>query len=123
MKALTEELRCLVCQNQTIADSDAPLAQDLRKQVREMMRDGASDQEILDFMVQRYGDFVLYRPPMKGATLLLWFGPLLLLVAGLVLLMRVLRNRQQTDATRPLTEEEQSRLNGLLNADSRDEHG
>ena len=76
---LAAELRCLVCQNQTLADSNAPLAEDLRNQVREKMRRGASDSEIVDYMVARYGDFVLYRPPLKLTTLLLWFGPLLLL--------------------------------------------
>jgi cytochrome c-type biogenesis protein CcmH len=74
---LEEQLRCLVCQNQTIADSNAELAQDLRRQVREQIAQGRSDAEIVDFMVQRYGDFVLYRPPLKAVTLLLWFGPLL----------------------------------------------
>src|SRR5207245_11469173 len=78
---LAAELRCLVCQNQTLADSNAPLAEDLRNQVREKMRQGASDSEIVDYMVARYGDFVLYRPPVKATTLMLWFGPLLLLAA------------------------------------------
>jgi cytochrome c-type biogenesis protein CcmH len=96
--ALSNELRCLVCQNQTIADSNAPLAEDLRNQVREKMRQGASDSEIVDFMVARYGDFVLYRPPFKATTFLLWFGPLLLLLAGaLVLLRRLLRRRPEQD--------------------------
>src|SRR5512134_3812499 len=72
------ELRCLVCQNQTIADSHADLAQDLRRQVREMIRQGKSDAEIIDYMTARYGDFVLYRPPLKSTTALLWFGPALL---------------------------------------------
>jgi len=79
---LASELRCLVCQNQTLADSNAPLAEDLRNQVREKMRQGASDSEIVDYMVARYGDFVLYRPPLKLTTALLWFGPLLLLAGG-----------------------------------------
>jgi cytochrome c-type biogenesis protein CcmH len=97
--ALSNELRCLVCQNQTIADSSAPLAEDLRNQVREKMRQGASDSEIIDYMVARYGDFVLYRPPFKLTTVLLWFGPLLLLAAGAaVLLRRVLRRRPPGDA-------------------------
>src|SRR5207253_3269895 len=95
---LASELRCLVCQNQTIADSNAPLAEDLRNQVREKMRGGASDSEIVDYMVARYGDFVLYRPPFKLTTLLLWFGPLLLLAAGFVVLVRrVLRRRPSQD--------------------------
>ena len=93
---LASELRCLVCQNQTIADSNAPLAEDLRNQVREKMRQGSSDSEILAYMVARYGDFVLYRPPFKLTTVLLWFGPLLLLAGGFaVLVRRVLRRRRQ----------------------------
>jgi cytochrome c-type biogenesis protein CcmH len=96
---LAEELRCLVCQNQTLAESNAPLAEDLRNQLREKMREGKSDREVVDFLVERYGDFVLYRPPLKGTTLLLWFGPLLLLATGLaVLLRRVQRRRKLADA-------------------------
>ena len=91
---LSAELRCLVCQNQTIADSSAPLAEDLRNQVREKMRQGASDNQILDYMVARYGDFVLYRPPFKLTTVLLWFGPLLLLAAGFIVLLRRVLRRQ-----------------------------
>jgi len=92
--ALAEELRCLVCQNQTLADSNAPLAEDLRNQLREKMREGRSDAEVVDFLVARYGDFVLYRPPLKATTVLLWFGPLLLVAAGFaVLLRRLLRRR------------------------------
>jgi cytochrome c-type biogenesis protein CcmH len=84
--ALSEELRCLVCQNQTIADSNAELAVDLRKQVREQLAQGKSDEQVIGYMVARYGDFVLYRPPVKETTWLLWFGPLLLLVGGVVAL-------------------------------------
>ena len=98
MMALAEELRCLVCQNQTLADSNAPLAGDLRNQMREKMRLGASDAEIVDYMVARYGDFVLYRPPFKLATVLLWFGPLLLVAGGFaVLVRRVLHRRPERD--------------------------
>jgi cytochrome c-type biogenesis protein CcmH len=93
--ALAEELRCLVCQNQTLAESNAPLAEDLRNQLRERMRQGQSDREVVDFLVQRYGDFVLYRPPLKGTTILLWFGPLLLLVAGFAVLLRRVRRRRR----------------------------
>ena len=89
------ELRCLVCQNQTIADSNADLAVDLRNQVRQMLREGKSQREILDYMTARYGDFVLYRPPVKGTTMLLWFGPLLALVAGVAVLVLVLRRRSR----------------------------
>jgi len=98
LKRLESELRCLVCQNQTLADSNAPLAEDLRNQLREKMRQGKSDSEVVDFLVERYGDFVLYRPPLKASTVLLWFGPLLLLAAGFaVLLLRILRRRQVKD--------------------------
>jgi len=79
---LTEELRCAVCQNQSLADSDAPLAQDLRQEIYDMMMDGQSDEQIRGFLVDRYGDFVLYRPAMKGNTLLLWLAPALLLIGG-----------------------------------------
>jgi len=107
--ALAAELRCLVCQNQTIADSTAPLAEDLRNQVREKMRQGASDSEIIDFMVARYGDFVLYRPPVKATTLLLWFGPLLLVVAGLLVLLRRLRRRPPPELELTTAERERAR--------------
>ena len=91
---LAEELRCLVCQNQTLADSNAPLAEDLRNQIRERMREGNSDAQVVEYLVARYGDFVRYRPPLKATTVLLWFGPLLLLAAGFaVLLRRLLRRR------------------------------
>jgi cytochrome c-type biogenesis protein CcmH len=92
---LSAELRCLVCQNQTIADSNADLANDLRRQVREMLAKGASDREVIDYMTARYGDFVLYRPPVKSTTLLLWAGPAVLLVGGLSVLALVLRRRSR----------------------------
>ena len=82
LKALAVELRCLVCQNQTLADSNAPLAEDLRREVREMIAKDMSDKDIIDFLVTRYGDFVLYRPPLKPTTMLLWLGPFLLLGAS-----------------------------------------
>jgi cytochrome c-type biogenesis protein CcmH len=111
--ALSAELRCLVCQNQTIADSNAPLAEDLRNQVREKMRQGASDSEIVGYMVARYGDFVLYRPPLKLTTVLLWFGPLLLLAGGfIVLFRRVLRRRPAQDLE--MTASERKRAAELL---------
>lgn len=111
--ALASELRCLVCQNQTLADSNAPLAEDLRNQVREKMRQGSSDSEIVDYMVARYGDFVLYRPPLKLTTVLLWFGPLLLLAAGFVVLVpRVLRRRAARDLE--MTASEHKRAQALL---------
>ena len=116
---LASELRCLVCQNQSLADSHADLAVDLKNQVREKMKQGMSDREIVDYMVARYGDFVLYRPPMKGSTLMLWFGPFLLLVAGLAALFYRLRT------TRPqapeLTEADHARAAALLAADDKPE--
>ena len=91
---LAHELRCLVCQNQTLADSNAPLAVDLRNQIREQLAAGKSETQVLDFMVARYGDFVLYRPPLKATTLLLWGGPFLFVVAGFWFLLRFLRRRE-----------------------------
>ncbi|MBK7900234.1 MAG: cytochrome c-type biogenesis protein CcmH [Azonexus sp.] len=113
---LSEELRCLVCQNQNIADSNAELAQDLRREIRGMIQAGKSDKEIIDFMVARYGDFVLYRPPVKATTVLLWAGPLLLMFLGLVALVRYLRQRnlQVTDDS-PLSADEARRAEALLN--------
>ncbi len=95
MLEIAAELRCLVCQNQTIADSNADLAVDLRRQVREMLVRGDSQQQILDYMTARYGDFVLYRPPLKPTTAILWFAPGVLLVGGLALLVVVLRRRSR----------------------------
>jgi cytochrome c-type biogenesis protein CcmH len=95
MLSVTAELRCLVCQNQTIADSHADLAVDLRNQVRDMLRQGKTDREIIDYMTARYGDFVLYRPPVKPTTMLLWFGPAVLLLGGLTTLVLVLRRRSR----------------------------
>jgi cytochrome c-type biogenesis protein CcmH len=94
LERVTAELRCLVCQNQTIADSHAELALMLKRQVRDMLARGATERQAIDFMVQRYGDFVLYRPPVKATTWLLWFGPFGLLLAGLALLFARLRARQ-----------------------------
>jgi cytochrome c-type biogenesis protein CcmH len=91
---LAHELRCLVCQNQSLAESNAPLAQDLRNQIREQVAAGKSDQDVLDFMVQRYGDFVLYRPPFKASTVFLWAGPFLFLVLGFFFLFRFVRSRR-----------------------------
>ena len=93
-RALAEELRCTVCQNQSLADSDAPLAGDLRDEVFRMLQDNRSDQEIRNFMVERYGDYVLYRPPLAGHTLLLWGGPIALLLIGLIAVVFVIRKRR-----------------------------
>ena len=94
LKTLAEELRCLVCQNQTIADSNAPLAVDLRNQIRTQIGQGASDDQIRDYMVQRYGDFVLYKPPFKATTVLLWVGPFVLVIGGMGLLVAMVRRRR-----------------------------
>ena len=98
MVRVASELRCLVCQNQTIADSHADLAVDLRRQVREQLQAGRSDAEIIDYMTARYGDFVLYRPPFKAITVLLWLGPALMLAVGVVALIVVLRRRSRLGA-------------------------
>ena len=113
--ALSEKLRCLVCQNQTIADSHAELAIDLRNQVREKMQQGKSDQEILDYMVERYGDFVLFLPQVKSNTWLLWFGPFILLGLGLVLLMVKLKQRRKLIKQAPiLSDEDHARAASML---------
>jgi cytochrome c-type biogenesis protein CcmH len=101
VKQVASQLRCLVCQNQTIADSDAELALDLRRQVREKLVQGATEQEVREFMVKRYGDFVLYDPPLKGTTWLLWFGPLVLLAAGLGLFAVQLQRRKLNEGIEP----------------------
>ena len=116
---ISAELRCLVCQNQTIADSNAPLAVDLKNQVREMVKTGQDEKEIVDYMVQRYGDFVRYRPPVNTTTILLWVGPFLLLATGLVVLIINLRKRATLVADdTPLTSEESEKLKHLLREES-----
>lgn len=117
-QALISELRCLVCQNQNLADSNAPLAADLRQLTYDMIREGKSDDEIIDFMVARYGDFVLYRPPFKPATAILWGGPFLLLAFGLWLLARQLRHRASArNTTATLSAEERTRLDRMLKSE------
>ena len=115
-KRLSEELRCLVCQNQNLADSNAELAQDLRRQVHTMILAGKSDADIIGFMTERYGDFVLYRPPLHAGTLLLWSGPFLLLLLGIVVLGRVMGQRTGSAAAddAPLTAAEGQRLEQML---------
>jgi cytochrome c-type biogenesis protein CcmH len=114
---LAGELRCLVCQNQTLADSNADLAVDLRGQIREQLKAGATERQVVDFMVARYGDFVLYRPPLKASTALLWFGPFALLVLGVFLLVR--RIRRQAGEAPPLSEAERLRAARLLDSAER----
>lgn len=118
VQRISEELRCLVCQNQSLADSHAELAIDLKNQVREKLKQGASEKEVITFMTERYGDFVLYRPPVKATTLLLWFGPGLLLVAGLIALFVRLRRRAAVEAEPALTAEERARAAALLDPSS-----
>ena len=118
VQRVSEELRCLVCQNQTIADSSADLAVDLKNQVREKLKQGVSEKDIITFMTERYGDFVLYRPPVKATTWLLWFGPGLLMVAGLVALFMRLRRRTTIAAEPALTDDERARAAALLQTNS-----
>jgi cytochrome c-type biogenesis protein CcmH len=115
MIGLAERLRCLVCQNESLASSHAELAEDLRQEVREMMLKGKSDQEIIDYLVARYGDFVLYDPPMKRYTLLLWFGPFAMLLLGAGVLVFQVRRRRRTVQETVLTPEAQQRAASLLN--------
>ena len=114
--AISSELRCLVCQNESLSGSNAELANDLRREIRAQIKDGKTDGEIRDFMVSRYGDFVLYRPPLKATTLLLWFGPGLLFVGGLLALIRYLRRRNSAIKDAPLSAQEQEELDRLLAA-------
>jgi cytochrome c-type biogenesis protein CcmH len=111
---LSHELRCLQCQNQTLADSPSDLAADMRREIREQMKAGKSDQEIIAFLSDRYGQFILYKPRVRPLTYLLWFGPFVLLVAGLAVLFRYIRNRRDAIAEEPLTNEERRRAEELL---------
>jgi cytochrome c-type biogenesis protein CcmH len=109
---LSNELRCLVCQNQAISDSNADLAKDLRDEIYQMLQQGKSEKEIVDFMVTRYGDFVLYNPPLKPETWLLWFGPILALIAGFFFVTRIIKKQKQI-VEAEMTAEEIERLNAL----------
>lgn len=114
MKHLTEQLRCLVCQNETLSESRAELAEDLRREIREQIKAGKSDQEIITFLTARYGDFVLYNPPVKTTTYLLWFGPFVFMIAGAVVLFRYLKNRKELIKDQPLTADERKRAEEIL---------
>jgi cytochrome c-type biogenesis protein CcmH len=116
MKILTEQLRCMVCQNETLADSRADLAENLRKEIREQIKAGKNDQEIIAFLTQRYGDYVLYNPPVKKTTYLLWFGPFVLLIGGTVVLYRYLKIRREMIKETPLSADERKRAEEILNA-------
>lgn len=124
-RVLTEELRCPKCQNQNIADSNAPIATDLRREIYRMLEAGKSDDEIVDFLVARYGDFVRYKPPVNGRTLLLWYGPAGLLAGGLLVLgVIVLRRRRVENAPGDalLSSDERARLDALLNQETQDKN-
>ena len=122
LRVLAEELRCLVCQNQTIADSNAPLALDLRNQIRSQIAQGRSDAQIRDYMVERYGDFVLYRPPLRPSTALLWGGPFVLLAVGIVVFLRVTR-RQGARARAPASDADAARIAALLEDEGNERKG
>lgn len=111
---LSKELRCLQCQNQTLADSPAGLAEDLRREIRAQMKAGKSDQEIIAFLTERYGDFILYRPRVNYMTYLLWFGPFVLLLGGMLLLFRYIKQRRDLISEQPLTAEDRRRAEELL---------
>jgi len=121
LQHLSKDLRCLVCQNETLADSRADLAEDLRREIREQMKAGKSDKEIIDFLTARYGQFILYKPRVTPATYLLWFGPFVLLLAGLAILFYYIKQRRDLIADQPLTNEERRRAEDMLRAGSRKE--
>lgn len=115
LKALSAELRCLVCQNESLADSHAELAADLRKEIRTLMEQGSSDQQVIEYLVARYGDFIRFRPPLKTTTYALWFGPFVLAILGsLLFIYYLIRRRRRQSETTPLTEQERSHLDTLL---------
>jgi cytochrome c-type biogenesis protein CcmH len=120
-RAIIEEMRCLVCQNESLAGSNAELAVDLRNEIYEMMKSGKDKDDIINFMVDRYGDFVLYNPPLKPSTYPLWFGPLIVFLIGAVVLFRILKRKSVSRET-TLSAEEEQRLNRMLNKsnDNRD---
>lgn len=111
---LSHELRCLQCQNQTLAESPSSIAADLRREIREQIKAGKSDKEIVAFLTQRYGDFILYRPRVTPLTYLLWFGPFLVLIGGLILLFRYVKQRRDSITEQPLTVEERRRAEEML---------
>jgi len=121
LMTLAAGLRCLVCQNQSLAESNAELAVDLRNEIREQMRRGASDQDVVDYLVARYGDFVLYRPPLKASTLLLWSGPAILLLFGIGFLMRTLVRRRAQVVQTPVSAAARARAQELLGTNSAEE--
>ncbi|MGO3131560.1 MAG: cytochrome c-type biogenesis protein [Alcaligenes sp.] len=121
MLEIAAELRCLVCQNESIAASRAELAVDLRQQIMEQLGQGRNPDQIRDYMVDRYGDFILYRPPLKSSTLLLWFGPALLLLTGFLVYALTLRRRRRAGEAAGLTDQQRRQADALLQGSSRDE--
>jgi cytochrome c-type biogenesis protein CcmH len=115
--SISEEMRCLVCQNESLSGSRSELAQDLRREIRDLIKQGKTDAEIRTFMVDRYGDFILYRPPVKPTTWLLWIGPFVLMFAGIVALLIYLRRRNTQVATTSLSDDENKRIDALLRDD------
>jgi cytochrome c-type biogenesis protein CcmH len=118
--SISEEMRCLVCQNESLAGSRSDLANDLRREIRTLIQEGKSDDQIRTFMVERYGDFVLYRPPVKPITWLLWIGPFVILLIGIVGLLNYLRRRNQSIPSTTLSEKDNAKIDALLNQDRRD---
>ncbi|MBU3550793.1 cytochrome c-type biogenesis protein [Polynucleobacter sp. MWH-Berg-3C6] len=119
--SISEEMRCLVCQNESLAGSRSDLANDLRREIRTLIKEGKSDDQIRNFMVERYGDFVLYRPPVKPITWLLWIGPFIILLIGIAVLFTYLRRRNNAVTTITLSDDDNKRIDALLNA--KDEKG
>ena len=119
--SISEEMRCLVCQNESLAGSRSDLANDLRREIRTLIKEGKSDDQIRNFMVERYGDFVLYRPPVKPITWLLWIGPFIILLIGVAVLFTYLRRRNSAVTTIALSDDDNKRIDALLNA--KDERG
>jgi cytochrome c-type biogenesis protein CcmH len=119
--SISEEMRCLVCQNESLAGSRSDLANDLRREIRTLIKEGKSDEQIRSFMVERYGDFVLYRPPVKPITWLLWIGPFVILLVGIGFLLSYLRRRNTNVAAKELTTEENQKIDALLNSLSKND--
>jgi len=113
-QALTKELRCPKCQNQNLADSNSPIAADLRREVYNLLDEGKTDTEIVDFMVNRYGEFVLYRPKVNSLTYVLWFGPAVLILIGVLVVVFILRRKPQVKESQALSSEQKSQLNDIL---------
>ena len=118
LQNLSQELRCLVCQNETLAESRADLAEDLRDEIRQQMKAGKSDKEIIAFLTERYGQFILYRPQVTPTTYLLWFGPFVVLLIGLVVLFAYIKQRRELIPEQPLTSDERKRAEDMLRSNS-----